>query len=88
VKNSDGVVSLELRTSKKNISSRFWNFLGKFGYDYSEGTSRPLLPIEVSLFLLHCKCLMKDLLIDTDTTWTNNLLLYGFLLGVKGIVKR
>ncbi|XP_078175644.1 DNA-directed RNA polymerase V subunit 1-like isoform X2 [Carex rostrata] len=47
VKNSDGAVSLELRTSKKNISSGFWNFLASYGYQYSTGTSRPLLPIEV-----------------------------------------
>ncbi|KAJ1698283.1 hypothetical protein LUZ63_006795 [Rhynchospora breviuscula] len=47
VKNSDGVVSLLLRTSKKNINSGFWNFLSRYGFTYSEGTSRPLLPIEV-----------------------------------------
>ncbi|KAJ3708734.1 hypothetical protein LUZ61_012439 [Rhynchospora tenuis] len=47
VKNSDGVVSLLLRTSKKNIKPGFWNFLSRYGFTYSEGTSRPLLPIEV-----------------------------------------
>ncbi|XP_078148632.1 DNA-directed RNA polymerase V subunit 1-like [Carex rostrata] len=47
VKNSYGAVSLELRTSEKNISSGYWNFLDRYGFQYGTGTSRPLLSIEV-----------------------------------------
>ncbi|KAJ3696209.1 hypothetical protein LUZ60_001586 [Juncus effusus] len=46
VKKTDGAISLELRTKKKSLSNSFWNFLSRFGFTYSEGPVRPILPLE------------------------------------------
>lgn len=47
VKTSDGASSLQLSVpSRTRWRDGFWNFLGRFGFHYGDGTCRTLLPLE------------------------------------------
>lgn len=66
-KTADGACYLELKIpSKSNTVDGFWNFLEKYGFRYSDGFCRALLPSEVSrrlLLLFLLLDILKELII-------------------------
>lgn len=63
MKTGDGASYLQLKVpSKGRIREGFWNFLEKYGYRFSDGFTRTLLPVEVPISLCVCNELCELLL--------------------------